>query len=75
MHIGEAKSIAEAILYHFSDGVEKAEIAGSIRRKVREIGEIDLVVKPKYTVYMGFTDTSVNPIVQSRNYCEYLVRR
>jgi len=47
MELNKARKIGESVLDELSNLIEKGEIAGSIRRKKPEVGDIDLVVLPK----------------------------
>jgi DNA polymerase/3'-5' exonuclease PolX len=47
MRLEEAKKRGECVIDELSHLIEKGEIAGSIRRKKSNVGDIDLVIQPK----------------------------
>jgi DNA polymerase (family 10) len=48
MELEKAKAIAEELKTRFEVGCERIEIAGSIRRQKPEVGDIELLVIPRY---------------------------
>lgn len=48
MELGRAQCVAAAFCDAFKAGVEKLAIAGSVRRQVAEVGNIEVVAVPKF---------------------------
>jgi DNA polymerase/3'-5' exonuclease PolX len=49
MLLSEAKAIAEEVKAQIADACESVVIAGSIRREKAEVGDIELVIVPRYS--------------------------
>lgn len=57
-----ASDLAGMIVYYLRDGCERIEIAGSVRRKRRDVGDIEIVAIPKRIGLME--DSALDPILQ-----------
>jgi DNA polymerase/3'-5' exonuclease PolX len=53
MELQKAKTIAEELKRQLETGCEKIVIAGSIRRQKPDVGDIELLIIPKYGGLMG----------------------
>ena len=65
-HIHDAKNIAVRMCDTLQkEGLaQRVEIAGSIRRKIKEVGDIELVIIPAYHQNLfGDLDTGRNPVI------------
>lgn len=64
MPLAEARAIAEEVMAQISDVCESVVIAGSIRREKAEVGDVELVIVPKYQPRLGvlFDDMQENAL-------------
>lgn len=63
MELEKAKVIAEKIKAVLESSSERVEIAGSIRRQKPEVGDIELLVIPKYVAGVDMLDAKIKTLI------------
>lgn len=64
MQLERAKAIAEKIKALLESSCEKVVIAGSIRRQKPEVGDIELLIIPKYVAGVDMLDAKIKTLIQ-----------
>ena len=64
MELEKAKVIAEKIKALLESSCEKVVIAGSIRRRKPEVGDIEVLVIPKYVAGVDMLDAKIHTLMQ-----------
>lgn len=63
MELEKAKVIAEKIKAVLESSCERVEIAGSIRRQKPDVGDIELLVIPKYIAGVDMLDAKIKTLI------------
>jgi len=64
MKLEKAKAIAERLKALLESSCDKIEVAGSIRRRKPEVGDIELLCVPKYFVGVDMLDAKIQTLIK-----------
>jgi len=66
MELEKAKAIAEELKHLFEPSCDRIEIAGSIRRRKPDVGDIEILAIPKLTGYYDLLDEKLKWLIGTR---------
>jgi DNA polymerase (family 10) len=66
MELEKARAIAQEIVYWLTPACERIVIAGSIRRRKPEVGDIELLCIPRFVNSIDYLDRMVRALVTQR---------